>query len=112
MCAWQMRRNIFVSYVICIVLYIPSFVVQNVCVADEEKYICIVRDMVDSQSHGIRHTINLPGSTPVKDVMTQFAGMFGYVEETIDVHYEIQTGAELHEVSCSTITPHNQTRPY
>ncbi|XP_062588296.1 ubiquitin carboxyl-terminal hydrolase 47-like, partial [Saccostrea cucullata] len=72
---------------------------ENVCVADEEKILCIVRDMLDTQCHGIRHTINLPASTTVKDLISQVAQQFGYVEDTIGVTYEKQVGAEIHEVN-------------
>lgn len=72
---------------------------ENVCVADEEKILCIVRDMLDTECHGIRHSINLPASTMVKDMISQVAKQFGYIDDTIDITYEKQTGAEIHEVS-------------
>ncbi|XP_061169219.1 ubiquitin carboxyl-terminal hydrolase 47-like isoform X6 [Saccostrea echinata] len=72
---------------------------ENVCVADEEKILCIVRDMIDTQCHGVRHNINLPASTTVRDLISQVAQQFGYVEDTIGVTYEKQIGAEIHEVN-------------
>lgn len=72
---------------------------ENVCVADEEKILCIVRDMLDTECHGIRHSINLPASTMVKDMISQVAKQFGYIDDTIDITYEKQTGAEIHKVS-------------
>lgn len=54
--------------------------------------------MLDTECHGIRHSINLPASTMVKDMISQVAKQFGYIDDTIDITYEKQTGAEIHEV--------------
>lgn len=74
------------------------FCLQNVCVADEEKILCIVRDLLDTQSHGTRHTINLPASTSVKEMISVVAKQFGYADDTINISYQKQTGTTLHEV--------------
>lgn len=54
--------------------------------------------MLDTECHGIRHSINLPASTMVKDMISQVAKQFGYIDDTIDITYEKQTGAEIHKV--------------
>ena len=68
------------------------------CAADEAKILCIIRDMVDTTCHGLKHTQNLPISTSVLDVVQDISNQFGYAPESIDIHYEQQNGPNISEV--------------
>lgn len=72
--------------------------IENVCVADEQKILCVVRDMVDVNCAGIKHTLNLPASTSVARLISDLAEKFSYLSETISVHYEKQVGSEIEEI--------------
>ncbi|OWF37661.1 ubiquitin carboxyl-terminal hydrolase 47-like [Mizuhopecten yessoensis] len=72
--------------------------IENVCVADEQKFLCVVRDMVDVNCAAIKHTFNLPASTSVARLISDLAEKFAYLAETISIHYEKQIGSETEEI--------------
>lgn len=75
---------------------------QDSCVADEPKVICIIRDLVDPQANAIKHTMNLPGSMSVRVLLAEVCKQFGYMLNTISLHYEKQEGTENLEVGIIT----------
>lgn len=66
--------------------------------ADEEKVLCIIRDLVDTQSTGRKQTINLPASTPLGSAAKEIAKICGYVQGSVSVHYEQQDGDTLNDM--------------
>ncbi|KAK3608441.1 hypothetical protein CHS0354_035441 [Potamilus streckersoni] len=63
---------------------------EDVCVADGEKVLCIIRDMVDTQCHGVKHSLNLPATVLVSEFIQEVAKQFGYMAHTINLQYERQ----------------------
>lgn len=59
---------------------------------DEEKVLCIIRDFVDTHSIGHKQTINLPASTSLGIATREITKICGYMQGTVSVHYEPQTG--------------------
>ena len=75
------------------------FLWQMVSKADEQKVLCIIRDLVDTQSMGRKHTVNLPASTPLNSVAKEITKQCGYVHGTVSVHYEQHSGDSINDVS-------------
>ncbi|KAL5010194.1 hypothetical protein ScPMuIL_012499 [Solemya velum] len=68
--------------------------IEDMCAAEEEKILCVIRDMVDAQNGGIKHSLNLPASMLVKNVIEEIAKLFNYVADTISVQYEKEPGID------------------
>ena len=72
---------------------------QDAAGCEEEKILCIIRDMVDTKNC-VKHTMNLPASTSVRMMINDVAKKFNYVIGTISVHYERQADrGQIEEVS-------------
>ena len=59
---------------------------------DDHKVLCIIRDLVDTQSTGRKQTLNLQASIPLDNAAKEIIKLCGYVEGTVSVHYEQQAG--------------------
>ena len=69
---------------------------------DDQKVLCIIRDLVDTQSMGRKQTLNLPASTSQSSAAKEITKLCGYVQGTVSVRYEQQSGDTLTNVStCS-----------
>lgn len=84
-----------------------SSLTQDMCAAEEEKILCVIRDMVDAQNGGIKHSLNLPASMLVKNVIEEIAKLFNYVADTISVQYEKEPGIDSATVSAIGIAFNN-----
>ncbi|WAR06828.1 UBP47-like protein [Mya arenaria] len=71
--------------------------VEQATMADERKVLCIVRDMVDTNAGAIKHTMNLQASMSVRCLINEVCKQFGYMLNTISLHYEKQEGTEVEE---------------
>ena len=71
------------------------------CAGDDVTFLCIVRDLVDPEANAIKHTMNLQGSKSVRSLINDICKQFGYMLNTISVHYEKQEGEDVIEVGNS-----------
>lgn len=53
--------------------------------ADEPRVLCIIQDTTNSKTVNERITLNLPASTPVKQLYEDVASKVGYVNGTFDL---------------------------
>ncbi|XP_046546344.1 LOW QUALITY PROTEIN: ubiquitin carboxyl-terminal hydrolase 47-like [Haliotis rubra] len=79
---------------------------EGVCVADEEKVLCIITDLVSVTKPGCKHSLNLPASTSVRDALKEITKICNYDPDTVLIHYEISHGGGdddviLSDVRCS-----------
>ncbi|XP_052243350.1 ubiquitin carboxyl-terminal hydrolase 47-like isoform X4 [Dreissena polymorpha] len=65
---------------------------------DDRKVLCIVRDLVDPDANAIKHTLNLQASMSVRRLINEVCKQFGYMLNTISVHYEKQEGGMVEEL--------------
>lgn len=76
-----------------------AVLVEDAAGCEEEKILCIIRDMVDTKNC-VKHTMNLPASTSVRMMINDVAKKFNYVIGTISVHYERQADrGQIEEVA-------------
>lgn len=60
---------------------------QEMCAADEERILCVVRDLIDANNCQ-KQTVNLPASTSLSAAMVEFSRLCGYVADSISYHLE------------------------
>lgn len=61
--------------------------------------LCIIRDLVDSQTAGRKQSVNLPASTSLNNAAKEIAKICGYAQGSVSVHYERQQGQSSADVS-------------
>ncbi|XP_041351651.1 ubiquitin carboxyl-terminal hydrolase 47-like [Gigantopelta aegis] len=76
---------------------------EGVCVADEIKILCIIRDLVNTANPGCKYTLNLPGSMRVSQVFKEIAKTCGYVDDSISVIYELNKDKQLTDVELNNM---------
>ncbi|XP_071112786.1 ubiquitin carboxyl-terminal hydrolase 47-like [Haliotis cracherodii] len=76
---------------------------EGVCVADEEKVLCIISDLVNVTKPGCKHTLNLPASTSVRETLKEMVKICNYDPETVLIHYEISHGGGDDDVILSNV---------
>ena len=74
---------------------------ENVCMAEEPRILCVIRDMIDPQTAGTKMSINLPASTSIGDVIDEIAKTTKYIASSINIKYNKQVSCELEEVGIS-----------
>ncbi|XP_076079831.1 ubiquitin carboxyl-terminal hydrolase 47-like [Mytilus galloprovincialis] len=72
---------------------------KNVCVAEEPRILCVIRDMIDPNTAGSKKTVNLPASTSIGDVIDEISKLTRYIASSINIKYNKQVAAELEEIS-------------
>lgn len=72
---------------------------ENVCMAEEPRILCVIRDMIDPQTAGTKMSINLPASTSIGDVIDEIAKTTKYIASSINIKYNKQVSCELEEIS-------------
>lgn len=75
---------------------------ENVCVAEEPRILCVIRDMIDPNAAGSRKTINLPASSSVGDVIDEISKSTRYIASSINIKYNKHVAAEMEEISLYT----------
>lgn len=60
--------------------------------------VCIIRDLIDVQANAVKHSLTLPASMSVRVLLAEVCKQFGYMLNTISLHYEKQDGTDTHEV--------------
>lgn len=68
------------------------------CVAEEPRILCVIRDMIDPNTAGSKKTVNLPASTSIGDVIDEISKLTRYIASSINIKYNKQVAAEMEEV--------------
>lgn len=72
---------------------------ENVCMAEEPRILCLIRDMIDPNLAGNKMSINLPASTSIGEVIEEISKTTKYIASSVNIKFNRQVAAELEEIS-------------